>query len=971
MIEFLKLILFLFFLKFNFLNSQVINTGQEIDPYLLEIVETKYQSQSLVASYTATQLEYLMSANLLTPKILKELVITNVMQDTKIFGSAVAFEPYVFNASEKEYDLGIPKANEYSFKSCITTKGVDLSSNLHKALYAPYVYRNFENISGPLQPPIDLAGSYCYPDENTFWYDVPKEKFEKNKKKYGGWSKPYYDAGAGEADMVTFSSTIVGGPNKHSLLGVVTIDILVKDFICSKEKSDQSKKSTGGGCDKFACNAGEEFKTDTAGNFFCEICKPGSFNLFRGDGVCELCPQGGLCRGGRELRAIPGYWEPDNFDKEIHDMYLYKCHHSEYCCPKNETGASCDVDDNERCLKGHRGVLCESCSDGYAPFGPLCLLCDEGRSIFQRKSFYLIIMLPFVFSFFFCYLPSIFVTKMKYGTGSIIIDFVQILYMVSQPLENFSVTINNESEKFRLSVVNAFVQILKLSVGHVDIFVKYLNCPMNWGVSWGMYVWVLIGILCIFFLEIQVKLLRYFSKKRPSLKLVYVRICAGRWRLFSFVYLMLVKTGFESMQCRKIGLKYYNEMNPGVECYTATYNAASILGVGFSVTVGILVPLGFFAYLSWVQVEHGLGSDKVLNENLIKYVEKTNKVAFFDFAVPTNLPRPKTFYRRRKSSRNLKSKLSRKNSKMLDELKTIEKRLPEKVQTLIANHGWLFMKYKPHARLWWSSFMFLRRTAFMVAHVMYVDRNNESSDQFAIVAVSLCLISLIFQTAVMPYITATDNQYAVACMALLTFYAALNIRLKQFVSELQLSGGTATTGAKNLEINWKKLIVLYSGLFFIWAGCTFTLSMHRQAKKNSTRYHKLYKLVLEKLEKFFVGFSTDQTNKILGKFNSQKNIEKFDSQKEIELTVIDDPNKLFDDEDEDEDEEIFITEEVGPINSSNQENGVILWDEEEDAEIPRDIDRLVRKMSDVTDKEEKFLNKDENMVIEVMELKML
>jgi len=115
---------------------------------------------------------------------LLSLIRTTVEKNPEIYGSGVAFEPYVFSAASR--------------------------------LYAPYYYRKKGKIAFSR-----LEKSYQYvPYLYWDWYQIPRElgKLE--------WSEPYFDEGAGNILMSTCSVPFyreAGG--KRQLQGVVTADI--------------------------------------------------------------------------------------------------------------------------------------------------------------------------------------------------------------------------------------------------------------------------------------------------------------------------------------------------------------------------------------------------------------------------------------------------------------------------------------------------------------------------------------------------------------------------------------------------------------------------------------------------------------------------------------------------------------------------------------------------------------------------
>lgn len=74
---------------------------------------------------------------------------------------------------------------------------------------------------------MDLAYAYDYSDTNNpavEWYTAPRCLFFKEGVRAGYWTSPYFDAGAGNINMVTYSQPITKG---DLFLGIATIDIEV------------------------------------------------------------------------------------------------------------------------------------------------------------------------------------------------------------------------------------------------------------------------------------------------------------------------------------------------------------------------------------------------------------------------------------------------------------------------------------------------------------------------------------------------------------------------------------------------------------------------------------------------------------------------------------------------------------------------------------------------------------------------
>ncbi len=110
-----------------------------------------------------------------------------VLDDTVVFGSAIAFEPYMFDKNHYRYC-------QYVFETGHTIVERDLSS-------AEYDYLNKD------------------------WYRIPKIKDE------AVWSEPYYDKGGGDTLMCTYSVPFYHWvDHKRVFAGVITMDISLQTF---------------------------------------------------------------------------------------------------------------------------------------------------------------------------------------------------------------------------------------------------------------------------------------------------------------------------------------------------------------------------------------------------------------------------------------------------------------------------------------------------------------------------------------------------------------------------------------------------------------------------------------------------------------------------------------------------------------------------------------------------------------------
>lgn len=151
------------------------NTAQK---YALEI-NTKLKLAEKVAQITATELSFIDELN---EKDIYEMAVRNVNSDTLIFGSAIAFVPGYFE---------------------------------NKNLFAPYAFRNGVKVETE-----DIAKQgYDYTEAKWDWYSKPIEIGSSV------WSDPYFDKGAGNVKMVTYSIPVY----KHGkLIAVTTVDIALE-----------------------------------------------------------------------------------------------------------------------------------------------------------------------------------------------------------------------------------------------------------------------------------------------------------------------------------------------------------------------------------------------------------------------------------------------------------------------------------------------------------------------------------------------------------------------------------------------------------------------------------------------------------------------------------------------------------------------------------------------------------------------
>ncbi|CAJ1442710.1 unnamed protein product [Effrenium voratum] len=188
--------------------------GRELAVEYLDIDATPdmsfFNAEAQVARDVASFLSLM--GEKLTPLELAGLLQSNLLQYEAIFGSAIAFEPdsYPWNASsgsvsarQPGLELGVLSRENGSFWANMTEPWSlprrEIWPGERRVLYCPYMARG-----GIL---MDLADAYNYFDPSTEWYHAPRTHFLTGEVDYllGMWGSPYFDEGAGNIEMVTYS----------------------------------------------------------------------------------------------------------------------------------------------------------------------------------------------------------------------------------------------------------------------------------------------------------------------------------------------------------------------------------------------------------------------------------------------------------------------------------------------------------------------------------------------------------------------------------------------------------------------------------------------------------------------------------------------------------------------------------------------------------------------------------------------
>lgn len=173
-----------------------------------------------------------------TPGGIANVLIYNIRDmSPTIYGACLAFEPDVYNNMQSKLPGGAPERVSTDPNGDITVPHTPFFRNLTDSgsnIYAPYAYRGSPNDFCKTRKGkcgiMDLAIGYDYTDPSTEWYKAPKDQYLDDLKLgattfRGYWTRPYYDDGGGNANMVTYSYPV---QKDGIFLGIATIDILVE-----------------------------------------------------------------------------------------------------------------------------------------------------------------------------------------------------------------------------------------------------------------------------------------------------------------------------------------------------------------------------------------------------------------------------------------------------------------------------------------------------------------------------------------------------------------------------------------------------------------------------------------------------------------------------------------------------------------------------------------------------------------------
>ena len=111
-----------------------------------------------------------------------------------------------------------------------------------------------------------------------------------------------------------------------------------------------------------------------------------NYGTFEEDGDCKPCPNTGVeCNDGL-IKALPGFWTPAQLDTIADSTFssstnIFRCltKHNTSCLAASRHNATVRITPATAytCAKGHTGVLCAACDDGFYFKTKRCLRCNE------------------------------------------------------------------------------------------------------------------------------------------------------------------------------------------------------------------------------------------------------------------------------------------------------------------------------------------------------------------------------------------------------------------------------------------------------------------------------------------------------------------------------------------------------------------------------------------------------------------
>ena len=248
----------------------------------------------------------------LSPKTLQQIVRSVAMSGPKIYGSCIAFEPGIVQLGA--FEGGRAGLEDAVFTSGRFTELALVNRNDHvggKSIYSPYAYNcSSDSIGDDACSTIDLAWQYDYSAPGTTWFLEPRRLFleaQAGRLAFAGrmfpavWTEPYFDAGAGNINMTTFS--VAFGTDHGEFLGVCTIDVAVESLCwtnCTPQASRARALRTALAMVRwFGAVRGPQAFSCATGSFMidegrCQECPPGSSSVGGSASACTQCARGSL-----------------------------------------------------------------------------------------------------------------------------------------------------------------------------------------------------------------------------------------------------------------------------------------------------------------------------------------------------------------------------------------------------------------------------------------------------------------------------------------------------------------------------------------------------------------------------------------------------------------------------------------------------------------------------------------------------
>lgn len=169
----------------KFAKHQVVETGERQMEHMAKIAAARFDEYiSKPARVADTTARFIQRVPNLQESQIYGLLKSNVSMNDRVYGAAMAFEPGTYRDVE--------------------------------GLFSPYVYRDKEKGRGYIEMNIDEEAYDWYGDETTEWWHRPKNEGK------GIWTAPYFDEGAGNIIMTTYSVPFTRHDN---FWGVTTVDI--------------------------------------------------------------------------------------------------------------------------------------------------------------------------------------------------------------------------------------------------------------------------------------------------------------------------------------------------------------------------------------------------------------------------------------------------------------------------------------------------------------------------------------------------------------------------------------------------------------------------------------------------------------------------------------------------------------------------------------------------------------------------